>query len=233
MKLKNIFNYFSLAEKLLWSCSALLIIASFLIFDNENYLTLINSLIGITSIIFCAKGNPFGQALGIVFGVIYSIISLEFAYYGEAITYLGMSVPTAAFVLITWLRNPFEKGRAEVTINKISKKEYPIIFVLAAIVTVVFYFILRELGTANLLPSTVSVTTSFIAVCLAFRRSPYFSIAYAANDLVLIILWTLAAAEDISYLSVIICFIAFFANDIYCFINWRKIQKKQAKKKYF
>ena len=34
--------------------------------------------------------------------------------------------------------------------------------------------------------------------------------------------------EDISYLSVVVCFIAFLANDIYGFISWRKIEKRQA-----
>ena len=94
-------------------------------------------------------------------------------------------------------------------------------------VTVIFYFILRAFGTANLLTSTVSVTTSFAAAYLAFKRSPYYAIAYILNDIVLIVLWSMAAFEDISYLSVIACFIAFFINDAYTFINWKKMQKKQ------
>ncbi len=44
----------------------------------------------------------------------------------------------------------------------------------------------------------------------------------------LIILWTLAALDDISYVSVIVCFIAFLINDIYGFLNWRKMQKRQS-----
>ena len=95
-------------------------------------------------------------------------------------------------------------------------------------VTAAFYFILKALHTANLIPSTVSVATSFLAVYLTFRRSPYYALAYAANDVVLILLWTLAAIEDLSYLSVIICFVMFLANDLYGFLNWRKMQKKQA-----
>ena len=58
-------------------------------------------------------------------------------------------------------------------------------------------------------------------------RSPYFSLAYAANDVVLIVMWTMAAAEDISYLSVIICFVTFLVNDLYGFINWKRMEKRQ------
>jgi len=96
-----------------------------------------------------------------------------------------------------------------------------------AVVTLVFYFILGYFNTANIIPSTLSVATSFIAVYLTFRRSPYFALAYAANDVVLIILWTMAAAEDISYLSVVICFIMFLVNDLYGFANWKQMEKRQ------
>ena len=69
-------------------------------------------------------------------------------------------------------------------------------WLLTAAVTAGFYFILRALGTANLLPSTVSVTTSFLAVYLTFHRSPLYALGYAANDVVLIVLWLLAARAD-------------------------------------
>ena len=99
--------------------------------------------------------------------------------------------------------------------------------VLTVAVTVAFYFILGAFDTANLLVSTFSITTSFSASYLMFRRSPYYALLYAANDIVLIVLWTLAAMKDISYVSVIICFVAFLANDIYGFVSWRKMQKRQ------
>ena len=79
----------------------------------------------------------------------------------------------------------------------------------------------------NLIPSTISVTTSFVAVYLTFRRSPYFALAYASNDIVLIILWILASIYDAKYISVVVCFVAFLVNDIYGFVNWRKMKKRQ------
>ena len=100
-------------------------------------------------------------------------------------------------------------------------------YALTAWVTFGFYFILDHFGTANMLPSTLSVTTSFIAVYLTFRRSPYFALAYAANDVVLIVMWTMAAVEDISYLSVIICFVMFLVNDLYSFVSWKRMEKRQ------
>ena len=220
-------SYFSKGEFALWLSSVLLIIVSFFAFDRVNYLTLIASLIGATSLIFNAKGNPFGQILMIVFSVFYGVISYTFAYYGEMITYLGMTAPMAAFALVSWLKNPYNGNRSEVKVNRIGRTEIGFMLLLTAVVTAIFFFILYALNTANIFFSTVSVTTSFIAVYLTFRRSPFFALAYAANDIVLIVMWIMAVAEDISYISVVMCFAMFLVNDIYGFISWLKMEKRQ------
>lgn len=228
MSKKSVLNYFSRGEKALWCVSVGAIIISFAIFDRSEYLTLAASLVGVTSLIFNAKGNPFGQFLMIVFSVLYGIISYSFAYYGEMLTYLGMTAPMALFALISWLRHPYEGKHSQVEVNRISKTEATVMFILSLVVTAAFYFVLEHFNTANIVPSTVSVTTSFLAVYLTFRRSEYFALAYAANDVVLIILWCLASIEDRSYISVVVCFLAFLINDLYGFISWRKMHKKQA-----
>jgi nicotinamide mononucleotide transporter PnuC len=211
----------------MWLCSVTLITTFFFLFSQSGILSLVASLVGTTALIFCAKGNPIGQGMMIIFSIIYGIISYSFEYYGEMVTYLGMSAPMAVYALVSWLRNPYKGKKSEVTVNEVNKREIVIILILTVIVTELFYFILKEFGTANLLPSTVSVTTSFAAVCFSARRSPYFALAYAINDIVLIILWTLAAIEDISYVSVIVCFVMFLVNDTYSFINWTRMKKKQ------
>ena len=220
-------NYFSKVEIILWSTSVLLIITSFFLFDKENYLTLTASLIGVTSLIFCAKGNPFGQILMVLFSLFYGAISYSFSYYGEMVTYLGMTLPMSVFALISWLKNPYKESKAEVKVNSINKKEAFFLCFIAAAVTVLFYFILKHFNTANLIPSTISVTTSFTAVYLTARRCPIFALAYATNDIVLIILWIMASTQNTRYISVVVCFIAFLINDIYGYINWQRMKKRQ------
>lgn len=225
--MKKLLHYFSPFEYCLWSVSVLLILVSFLIFDRSGYLSLISSLVGVTSLIFCAKGNPAGQVLMFSFSILYSIISYSQAYYSEMITYLGMTAPMALIALFTWLRNPYSAGKAEVKINRATQKDIAWMLLLTTTVTAIFYFILRALHTANLPVSTISIATSFASVFLCFRRISWYSLAYAANDIVLIVLWTIAAVSNISYLSVVICFSVFLCNDIYCFVNWKQIQKRQ------
>lgn len=216
-------------EIALWALSSLAIVGAFFAFRSDSHLTLAASLVGVASLIFNAKGNPFGQLLMVVFSLLYGIISYSFAYYGEMITYLGMTMPMALFSLISWLKHPFGGNKAQVEVNSITKREYLFMAFLSVFVTFVFYFILEYFHTANIVPSTISVTTSFDAVYLTFRRSPHYALAYAANDIVLIVLWVLASLHDKTYISVTVCFAVFLINDIYGFVCWQKMKTAQTK----
>ena len=124
--MKKLTAYFSRGELILWGVSSALIMISFLIFDRVNTMTLAASLIGTTSLIFNAKGNPIGQALMILFSLLYGLISYSFSYFGEMITYLGMTGPMALFAFVSWLRNPFAGNRAEVAVNRLRMPSWPI-----------------------------------------------------------------------------------------------------------
>ena len=220
--------YFSPVELSLWIGSVVMIITAFLIFDRGSYLALVASIIGVSSLVFIAKGNPLAQVLMIIFCLLYAYISYTYAYYGEMMTYLGMSAPMAIVSLISWLKNPYGEGKSEVKINRVSTGVVALGVCLALVVTVIFFFLLKYFNTANLTISTLSVATSFFAAYLTARRSRFFALAYMLNDLVLIGMWALATISDRSYVSVVVCFIAFLANDFYSFVNWTRMQKKQS-----
>lgn len=226
MKISNPFRELTKFERVLWLTSVAVSIASFFLSGGSGILETIASLIGVTALIFVAKGYVLGQVLTVLFAVFYGIISIIFGYYGEMITYLFMTAPMAVMAVVSWIKHPYENSK-EVEISHLTKKNVLIMAALAVTVTIAFFFILKALNTANLIFSTISVTTSFIAVFLTYLRSPYYALGYAANDIVLIILWSLAAITDISYIPMILCFVMFLFNDIYGFYNWRKMRKRQ------
>lgn len=226
MTIRNPFKTLSRMEKMLWGASVLIISASFLLCGTKDLLTLTASLIGVTALIFVAKGQVIGQLLTVVFAVFYGVISCWFRYYGEMITYLGMTSPIAILAVIEWLRHPFQDS-AEVAVSRVTLRQTVVMLLLTALTTAGFYFILRALNTASLMLSTVSVATSFLASYLTYLRSPYYAVGYAANDLVLIGLWSLAFLQDPSCLPMIVCFAMFFLNDAYGFVNWQRMQRRQ------
>ena len=226
MKLSSLTKF----EKALWLISSLIITVSFLFGADKNPLTLIVSLIGVTSLIFIAKGNVWGQILMIIFSIIYGYISYKTRYYGEMITYVGMTGPMAVMALVAWLKNPFEGEENQVAVAEITPMKIAVVTALSIIVTVIFYFILRYFNTANLVLSTFSVLTSFFAASLTFLRSPYYALGYAANDVVLIILWVLASVENPGYIPMVMCFVVFFVNDVYGYISWKRMAEMQKKR---
>lgn len=225
--LKRFLRDFRPIEYLLFFGSVLAIVLSFALTENTDYLQLAASLVGACSLILLSKGNVAGQFLSVLFSLAYGVISYVFTYYGEMITYLCMNVPVALYAIVCWLKHPFRGKRSEVAVNRLKAREYPLILAAGAAVSIAFYFILRALGTANLVWSTLSVFTSFLSMLLSARRSPLYALAYILNDVVLILLWSLAAAEESRYLAMVVCFSVFLVNDIYGFVNWLRMRKRQ------
>ena len=225
-KMLSAFGSLTRFERMLWISSMAMVALSYLLSPQGDVLSLSASLVGVTSLIFIAKGYVIGQVLVVVFAILYGIASYEQRYYGEVITYLGMTGPIAVAAIVSWLRHQFE-GSAEVQVAHMTPRKWLQVVVFTLLVTVAFYFILRALGTASLWVSTLSVATSFSASYLTYLRSPYYGIGYGANDVVLIVLWAIASAKDIAYLPMVACFVMFLANDIYGFINWRRMRRRQ------
>lgn len=225
--MSNPLKELSRKEWCLWIGSLLIVTISNLAGRQLDYLTLVATWVGITSLIFAAKGNVIAQILMVVFSILYGIISFHFRYWGEMLTYLGMTMPMAIWSTITWLSNPSKEKKGEVAIQQLTKKHIKALLFFSVLVTGIFYAVLWRLQTQNLFFSTLSVVTSFLAASLTMLRSSYYAMAYAANDLVLIVLWSLAAIKNPVYIPVIMNFSIFFINDTYGFLSWRKRERIQ------
>lgn len=217
-------------ERGLWLFSVAVVAMAGVLGGQTTAAGVLGPVIGVTALIYIARGAVLGQVLMVVFSLVYGYLSFYCRYYGEMVTYMGMTGPISAMTVVTWLRHPSQEEN-QVEAARLSPRLRWIMAVSAAGTTWAFYYILKYFHTAQLPLSTLSVTTSFLAVYLTFRRSAYFPLAYAANDLVLIVLWTLAAMEDPSYLSVVICFVMFLVNDGYGFLSWSRMQKRQQQRR--
>ncbi len=212
-------------ERALWAGSAAIIILAFSLSPELDFLVLATTLTGIAALVFTAKGDVLGQIFIICFAILYAIVSFKQALYGEMISYIFMSGGIAVFSTVSWLRHPYAKN--QVKINSPTPRALVIIAMLTLVVTVSFYFILKVLGTASLAVSTFSITTSFIASSFTLMRYPHYALAYSVNDIVLIVLWTIAALGTPSAIPMVVCFAIFLVNDIYGFTNWLRMAKIQ------
>ena len=227
--MRNPFRDLQLKEWILYSISLIVVVGTNFFAAKIDVLNMVATIFGVTALIFIAKGNVFGQVLAVIFGALYAISALDNRYYSETITYLGMSVPVAIASIVSWVKNPYKKGVNVVKIRKFTTNEGLFTLLFSAIVTTVFYFVLKALGTNNLIVSTISIGTSFSASYLMFRRISYYAVAYALNDIVLIDLWILASIKNLSDLTMDACFAMFLINDLYAFISWKIREVEQSK----
>ena len=193
-----------------WLGSLAVVAVSNFLGGDVDPLTLIAALTGVTALMLAAKGQVFAQYLMIVFCLLYGAISCRFRYWGEMLTYLGMSLPMAVWSAVTWRRNTAHEAGSAVAIRRLTGRD------------------LALLDTPNLGFSILSVATSFLAAALTMLRSSYYGLGYAANDIVLVVLWVLASCEDPAYIPVAVNFGIFLFHDFYGFLSWKKRERHMA-----
>ncbi|WP_249029259.1 nicotinamide riboside transporter PnuC [Tannockella kyphosi] len=225
--MKKMIFCFNKIEMRLWILSITIILSVNIFHGNIHYLSLFTTLLGITGLLYLARGNVLGQIITVVFSILYGYISYQFGYYGEMLTYLCMTGPMALLATIEWLKNPYQGSIDEVEVANLTKPKFLCLCFLTMIVTILFYFVLKYFNTQNLIVSVLSIFTSFMAVGLTYLRSHYYAIAYAFNDIILIILWLLATIQNSTYLTMVLCFCVFLVNDLYAYYNWKKMKEKQ------
>lgn len=226
--MKKIFKGWSHFEITFLFCSLIIITLCFFLGADRNVFSLIVSLVGVISVLTVAKGLVIAPMINIIYNLIYAILSITQQYYGEAIIYIFLMIPISVISIIEWLKNKSKDSEKVVEVNKIHGIEYAWLSVVTIIATIGFYFLLRFLHTNELIISTISLISSLVASYLMLRRCSYYALGFVTNDIILIILWSLVVKNNsISYLPTVITFVVFLINDIYGFINWKRLEKKQ------
>jgi nicotinamide riboside transporter PnuC len=80
LHLKEIFGSLTCFERWLWMVSLIVVGGSYVAAGQSDWLTLAASLVGVTSLIFIAKGMIVGQVLVIIFSLLYGVVSYLNAY---------------------------------------------------------------------------------------------------------------------------------------------------------
>ena len=225
---KIIFKNWNLFEIIFLFLSVVGLSLCFAFTPDRSWFSYVVSIVGVISVLTVAKGLVVAPFINIVYNVLYAVISIFQHYYGEAIIYIGLMIPISIASIVVWLRNKNKDNTAVVKINKIHGMEYLYLSIATAVATVAFYFILQALNTSELIISTISLITSAVASYLMLRRCSYYALGFIANDIVLIVLWSMVVIKSgIQFLPSTISFAIFLINDIYGFVHWKLEERKQ------
>ena len=135
MNLNNPFASMRARDWALWLCSLAVVAVSNFLGGDVDPLTLIAALTGVTALMLAAKGQVFAQYLMIVFCLLYGAISCRFRYWGEMLTYLGMSLPMAVWSAVTWRRNTAHEAGSAVAIRRLTGRDMALLVLATAAVT--------------------------------------------------------------------------------------------------
>ena len=200
---------------------------------KASALVIFNSLFGIFTTFFIAKGKILGTVLGLVQSSLYIVMCYYNQYYGEILVGACFTIPVYIASIISWTKNLNKRDKI-VRINKnFSNLEWVLSLLADVVFSVGIYYLLRHFNTANLLVSTFSVGFCAMARYLTFRRSEYNFIFQILNNLMRMCLWIFVVVQnhDISYITTIVQYVMYLSLNTFGVFNWIKIKKVQRLRK--
>lgn len=226
-KCHNKENFFSKKAVALFVISHCFIILPYFICPifgaHIDILSVLTSIVGIWGIFYIAKGDLIAHYIYILYSILYSIVSLIAGYYGETIIYTFVMLPIHINSILSWKKHLRQTGKKTVEAQKINKKQIIISTSIALVLSVPFYFLLANINTEMPFCSTLSLSSSCLAAYFMLKRTDFFSIIFAFDDLFLIILWSVKMFnDDISCMPTLLVCLGLFISDFYSAISWKK-----------
>lgn len=195
---------------------------------KSSYLVILNSIFGIITCFFAAKGMLLANFTGIIQIIMYIVMCVFNRYYGEIIVCCVISIPSYVLSAITWFRNRNKESNVVKVSKAISWKEWLIVVSVIAVISVGMYFLLQMFNTAGLVVSTISVGITALAGYLLMRRSEYNFIAFLVNNSICFVLWLNVVLQgDISYITTCTNYVLYFSMNLFGIFNWLRLKKQQ------
>lgn len=207
-----------------WECIWLVIsvtavfIAASLFKDSK--IAVIASVCGIFSSVLTGKGKLSAYFVGGVSRVLYAIVAFPAHLYGEVMLNLLYFVPMEFYGIYVWYKNmDFETH--EVQKKSMKGKQFAILLVIIAAVTVVFGFFLKYLG--GVLPFVDSFTNviSVIAMLVTIKRYRQTWILWMVVNAVSIVMWIYTFANGTGSIAILLMWIIYFSNSLIMYLKWK------------
>lgn len=200
---------------------------------KSGILDCLTSLFTILWCVLLAKGKVWGHMIGVIATLLYIVVSIQVAYYGEVLLSAVITIPMSIWAFVEWFKNKrIDKAQGEVVVVKaVSIKELLILLISQVALFPALYFLLKVFNTEFLAVSTLSVSANIIATWLLIRRSDFNWFVWVANSLITLSLWLyLTIVKDLSYITLAIMALFLFVNNIYGFVNWQRLKRSQIEK---
>lgn len=208
--------------------SGLVTITTLSIVFKSPWYVLVNAILALMCVFTQAKGKVSTQFIGVIYFCFYIFITYSQKLYGEAILYLTIMLPMYVYGIVHWLKNRNKEENVVIVRSNLSSKEWCLMSVALLILSVGVYVLLKVLGTAELLISTLSFVSMLPAVYLLIRRCKWNQVVFLINDVIVPLLWLAMVLNGESIFITLVVYHFFqLTYDVYGFVNWIKLEKRQ------
>lgn len=222
-KAKKFFSDWTMFEKSWLLISSVLIVGLSLIWGDST-LAIFSSLMGIISVVLCAKGKIENYFFGFLNAVTYAYICYQAHIFGETM-YNILMVPMIVIGVLSWKKN-MEADNSEVKARNLTPMGWAILVVGSIAAVSAYSFILKLIGGEFALIDATSTVFSVIATILMLARYSEQWVMWVIVNAVSVILWAMAFVNgEGSGITYLVMWIAYLFNSVYGYINWRKMAK--------
>ena len=232
--MKKFFADWTKFEKgLMIVATALMIVLSFIWKDTP--IGTLSAVTGVISVVLCAKGRVSNYVFGMVYVTAYAYVAFQNKLYGEVMMNLLYYVPMNVIGFITWTKLAKKKAESaqtgdvskDVETRHMSSKQRWMTFVIAVVVILAYWQLLKFMGGNLALIDSCSTIVSIIAMYLQVMRYTESWIMWIFTNLISIVLWlTAMLTQDSNNITMLLMWSAYLVNSTYGYIYWKKLEAK-------
>ena len=232
--MKKFFADWTKFEKgLMIVATALMIVLSFI--WKYTPIGTLSAVTGVISVVLCAKGRVSNYVFGMVYVTAYAYVAFKNKLYGEVMMNLLYYVPMNVIGFITWTKLAKKKAESaqtgdvskDVETRHMSSKQRWMTFVIAVVVILAYWQLLKFMGGNLALIDSCSTIVSIIAMYLQVMRYTESWIMWIFTNLISIVLWlTAMLTQDSNNITMLLMWSAYLVNSTYGYINWKKLEAK-------
>lgn len=189
---------------------------------DSSWLAYVSMLSGLAGGILNMKGNKFSYIFAGVSALLYIFVSYQAQNYGEAILNLVYLAPLNVYSVIRWTFSGAKPSQGLKETFSISRKTFIILFAAIAVFVPLYMLVLRKLGSSYPLLNSMCTASCAAACYLGSRRSRQQWYFYLANNLCMILLWSLSTSKDPSGYAILSQNALFMVSNIKGLYNWSK-----------
>lgn len=208
-----------------WLLVACIVIAGLSIYWGDTIMGIISATTGVACVICTGKGKLSAYFFGLINCILYAIIAYNAQLYGETMLNVLYYVPMQFVGFYVWNKHMNEENHEVQKIHMTNKSR--ILWALAMTLgTVIYGFILKELGDAMPFVDSFTTVSSVIAMIVSVKMYSEQWWIWILVDIFSVYMWWCNFSVGSDNLATLLMWIVYLGNAIIMCVKWEKEASK-------